>query len=172
MHGVEARWDVLYAGSNPQHFTDEVLPCQLRFVSQFGQDHKRYAGEFLLHVLDGVDLRAVTHEGRINHVSKKHVVTFSSSKVPKRQCNIPAVAFFTKASQGADMLVLSRKKAESIVINDEIIITVVEIRGDKVRLGIQAPREVPVHRSEVYDAIKAHNETSGFTEPEPPVTKK
>ena len=52
------------------------------------------------------------------------------------------------------MLVLSRKKNESIVINDDITIVVVEIRGDKVRLGVEAPREVPVHRREVYDAIK------------------
>ena len=54
------------------------------------------------------------------------------------------------------MLVLSRKKNESIVIDDTIIITMVEIRGDKVRLGIQAPKEVPVHRSEVHAAI--HNQ--------------
>lgn len=53
------------------------------------------------------------------------------------------------------MLVLSRKKNESIVIDDNIVITVVEIRGDKVRLGIQAPKEVPVHRSEVHAAIHA-----------------
>jgi carbon storage regulator len=53
------------------------------------------------------------------------------------------------------MLVLSRKKNESIVINNDITVTVVEIRGDKVRLGIVAPKEVPVHRQEVYDAI--HN---------------
>ena len=52
------------------------------------------------------------------------------------------------------MLVLSRKKNESIVINDDIRVVVVEIRGDKVRLGIEAPKEVPVHRREVYDAIK------------------
>lgn len=52
------------------------------------------------------------------------------------------------------MLVLSRKKNESIVINDDIKIVVVEIRGDKVRLGVEAPKEVPVHRREVYDAIK------------------
>jgi carbon storage regulator len=53
------------------------------------------------------------------------------------------------------MLVLSRKKNESIVIDDNIVVTVVEIRGDKVRLGIQAPKEVPVHRSEVHAAIHA-----------------
>jgi carbon storage regulator len=51
------------------------------------------------------------------------------------------------------MLVLSSKKNESIVINNDITVTVVEIRGDKVRLGIVAPKEVPVHRQEVYDAI-------------------
>ena len=52
------------------------------------------------------------------------------------------------------MLVLSRKKNESIVINNEITIVVAEIRGDKVRLGVEAPKEVPVHRREVFDAIK------------------
>jgi carbon storage regulator len=51
------------------------------------------------------------------------------------------------------MLVLSRKKNESIVINNDVVITVVEIRGDKVRLGIVAPKDVPVHREEVYEAI-------------------
>ncbi|HEY2787696.1 MAG TPA: carbon storage regulator CsrA [Fimbriiglobus sp.] len=51
------------------------------------------------------------------------------------------------------MLVLSRKKNESIVINNDVVITVVEIRGDKVRLGIVAPKEVPVHREEVYEQI-------------------
>jgi len=51
------------------------------------------------------------------------------------------------------MLVLSRKKNESIVINSDITITVVEIRGDKVRLGIEAPKDIPVHRREVKDAI-------------------
>ena len=54
------------------------------------------------------------------------------------------------------MLVLSRKKNESIVINDNITIVVVEIRGDKVRLGVEAPKEVPVHRREVYEAIREH----------------
>jgi carbon storage regulator CsrA len=52
------------------------------------------------------------------------------------------------------MLVISRKKNDSIVVNDDIVITVVEIRGDKVRLGIVAPKEAPVHRGEVYDAIR------------------
>jgi carbon storage regulator len=51
------------------------------------------------------------------------------------------------------MLVITRKKNETIVINDDITITVVEIRGDKVRLGIVAPREATVHRKEVYEAI-------------------
>lgn len=51
------------------------------------------------------------------------------------------------------MLVLTRKKDQSIVINNDIKIVVVEIRGDKVRLGIEAPKEVPVHRHEVFDAI-------------------
>jgi carbon storage regulator len=52
------------------------------------------------------------------------------------------------------MLVLSRKKNESIVIDGAVKITIVEVRGDKVRLGIEAPREVPIHRSEVYEAIR------------------
>ena len=52
------------------------------------------------------------------------------------------------------MLVLSRKKNESIVINNDITIVVVDIRGDKVRLGVEAPKEVPVHRREVFDLIK------------------
>jgi carbon storage regulator len=63
------------------------------------------------------------------------------------------------------MLVLSRKKNESIVINNDITVTVVEIRGDKVRLGIVAPKEVPVHRQEVYDAI--HGSKGGTTPPGP-----
>lgn len=61
------------------------------------------------------------------------------------------------------MLVLSRKKNESIVINNDITIVVVEIRGDKVRLGVEAPREVPVHRREVYDAIQRNQQQSDDT---------
>ncbi len=59
------------------------------------------------------------------------------------------------------MLVLSRKKNESIVINNDITIVVVEIRGDKVRLGVEAPKEVPVHRREVYEAIKRNEQAEG-----------
>jgi len=59
------------------------------------------------------------------------------------------------------MLVLSRKKNESIVINNDITIVVVEIRGDKVRLGVEAPKEVPVHRREVYDAIRRNDVSIG-----------
>ena len=55
------------------------------------------------------------------------------------------------------MLVLSRRRDERIVINDNIVITVVDIRGDKVRLGIEAPADMPVHRHEVYEAIRRHN---------------
>ena len=56
------------------------------------------------------------------------------------------------------MLVLSRKKNESIVINNDTTITVVEIRGDKVRLGFVAPKEVPIHRQEVW--LQIHKETA------------
>lgn len=74
------------------------------------------------------------------------------------------------------MLVLSRQRDESIIIGDNIVITVVDIRGDKVRLGIDAPTEIPVHRQEVYEAIQRENmkatkmqprDTQGLT-PKPP----
>jgi carbon storage regulator len=52
------------------------------------------------------------------------------------------------------MLVLSRHRDESIMIGDDIVVTVVDIRGDKVRLGIEAPTQIPVHRQEIYDAIQ------------------
>ena len=52
------------------------------------------------------------------------------------------------------MLVLSRQKDESIMIGDDVKITIVDVRGDKVRLGITAPKHIPVHREEVYDAIQ------------------
>ena len=55
------------------------------------------------------------------------------------------------------MLVLSRHRDESIMIGDEIVVTIVDIRGDKVRLGIDAPQDIPVHRQEVYEAIQREN---------------
>jgi carbon storage regulator len=66
------------------------------------------------------------------------------------------------------MLVLSRKKNESIVINNDITIVVVEIRGDKVRLGVEAPKEVPVHRREVYDAIQRNSRAGADATPGTP----
>ena len=59
------------------------------------------------------------------------------------------------------MLVLSRKINESVVINGEIVVTVVEIRDDKVRLGIEAPPQVSVHRREVFDNIRREESSSG-----------
>ncbi len=64
------------------------------------------------------------------------------------------------------MLVLSRQKDETIMIGDDIQITIVDIRGDKVRLGITAPSEVPVHRKEVYDAIRRENLAAANMRPE------
>ena len=58
------------------------------------------------------------------------------------------------------MLVLSRQSDETIVIGDNIRVTIVEVRGDKVRIGIEAPRDVSVHRQEIYDAIR-HDAQSG-----------
>lgn len=60
------------------------------------------------------------------------------------------------------MLVLSRQRDETIMIGDEIEITVVDIRGDKVRLGINAPARIAVHRKEVYDAIRKENEQAAL----------
>ena len=68
------------------------------------------------------------------------------------------------------MLVLSRKKNESIIINDDITIVVVEIRGDKVRLGVEAPKEIPVHRNEVYEAIRRNQEAGEQAAVEPDTT--
>jgi len=73
------------------------------------------------------------------------------------------------------MLVLSRQRDESIIIADNIKITIVDIRGDKVRLGIDAPKEIPVHRQEVFDAIQRENDQGNAaatpTPPEEPVAQ-
>ena len=63
------------------------------------------------------------------------------------------------------MLVLSRHRDESIMIGDDVVITIVDIRGDKVRLGIEAPQHIPVHRQEVYEAIKRENQKAGHIQP-------
>ncbi len=63
------------------------------------------------------------------------------------------------------MLVLSRHRDESIMIGDDVVVTIVDIRGDKVRLGIEAPQSIPVHRQEVYDAIQRENRRSSQTSP-------
>jgi len=63
------------------------------------------------------------------------------------------------------MLVLSRQRDESIIIGDNIVVTIVDIRGDKVRLGINAPTEIPVHRQEVYEAIQRENLRSARLDP-------
>ena len=64
------------------------------------------------------------------------------------------------------MLVLSRQRDETIMIGDNIEVTVVDIRGDKVRLGINAPKEIAVHRKEVYDAIRRENKAAAQVKPE------
>ena len=63
------------------------------------------------------------------------------------------------------MLVLSRHRDESIMIGDDVVVTIVDIRGDKVRLGIEAPNDSPVHRQEVYEAIKRENRKASHIQP-------
>lgn len=62
------------------------------------------------------------------------------------------------------MLVLSRQLDESIMIGDDIVLTIVDIRGDKVRIGIAAPTDIPVHRQEVYETIQRENMEAAFVE--------
>ena len=64
------------------------------------------------------------------------------------------------------MLVLSRQRDESIIIGDNVVVTVVDVRGDKVKLGIEAPIEVSVHRREVYEAIRRENQQAAKLRPE------
>ncbi len=63
------------------------------------------------------------------------------------------------------MLVLSRQRDESIIIGENIVVTIVDIRGDKVRLGIEAPTEIPVHRREVFEAIQRENVQASRVQP-------
>lgn len=62
------------------------------------------------------------------------------------------------------MLALTRKKGESLVLNNNVEVTVLEIRGDQVKLGVKAPREVPVYRKEVYLQIQKENEAAASVE--------
>lgn len=64
------------------------------------------------------------------------------------------------------MLVLSRTRDESIIIGDNVVVTVVDVRGDKVKLGIEAPQDVSVHRREVYEAIRRENQQAAKLRPE------
>lgn len=61
------------------------------------------------------------------------------------------------------MLLLTRKKGEAILIGDEIKITVIELLGDKVRIGIEAPRDMSVYREEIYLSIKEENQQAAFS---------
>ncbi len=70
------------------------------------------------------------------------------------------------------MLVLSRQKDQSIIIGDNIEITIVDVRGDKVRLGITAPKDVPVHRREIYEAIQREKKEQAEQEKPPSEEKK
>src|SRR5436190_22172528 len=70
------------------------------------------------------------------------------------------------AGRSQRMLVLSRQRDETIMIGDDIEVTVVDIRGDKVRLGINAPKSISVHRKEVYDAIRRENREAAQVKPE------
>ena len=63
------------------------------------------------------------------------------------------------------MIVIPRKKGESVVINDDIILTVIEIKGDKVRLGVEHPKGATVHRREVYKAIRRQEQRQGMVIP-------
>jgi carbon storage regulator len=63
------------------------------------------------------------------------------------------------------MLILSRKANEKIMIGDDIAVTIIEIRGDQIRIGVDAPKSVKVYRQEVFDAIKAENQAAVHAEP-------
>jgi carbon storage regulator len=71
-----------------------------------------------------------------------------------------------KIQPEAAMLVLSRQRDQSVMIADDIEVRVVDVRGDKVRLGFNAPRDIPVHRKEVYDAIRRENFAAAQVKPE------
>ncbi len=63
-----------------------------------------------------------------------------------------------------NVLALSRKKGESIIINNNIEITILEIKGDQIKIGINAPKSVPIYRKEIYGQIQEENKVSGITQ--------
>ncbi len=69
------------------------------------------------------------------------------------------------------MIVIPRKKGESVVLGDDIILTVIEIKGDKVRLGVEHPKDVTVHRAEVYEAICCREQERTMVMPSTPQTE-
>jgi carbon storage regulator len=78
-----------------------------------------------------------------------------SSGIQHRAVAGTIVRYFSHFSmEWKTMLVLTRQLDESIIIGNDIVVTIIDVRGDKVRLGIEAPKEVPVHRSEIYEAIQ------------------
>jgi carbon storage regulator len=85
---------------------------------------------------------------------------------PAAVAKVAAVNEAESAGRSLNMLVLSRQRDETIMIGDNIEVTVVDIRGDKVRLGINAPKEISVHRKEVYDAIRRENKAAAQVKPE------
>ena len=64
------------------------------------------------------------------------------------------------------MLILTRRSGESVMVGDDVVITVFEVRGDSVRIGIQAPRSVAVHREEVYKELQAANKQAASPDEE------
>jgi carbon storage regulator len=99
------------------------------------------------------------HQGARTRAAIRAVPSRKTDRRPRR----PDAPF---TQEGANMLVLSRQRDETIMIGDDIEVTVVDIRGDKVRLGITAPKEISVHRKEVYDAIRRENREAARVKPE------
>ena len=90
-----------------------------------------------------------------SELRRQHAQRRIGAKIPHR----------ANSREETQMLVLSRQRDESIIIGDNIVVTIVDIRGDKVRLGINAPTEIPVHRQEVYEAIQRENLRATRIEP-------
>lgn len=92
--------------------------------------------------------------------------TFDSSRAANRDGGEGNAEVGGAVRVESSMLVLARQRDETIMIGDQIEVTVVDIRGDKVRLGINAPKDIAVHRKEVYDAIRRENQLAAQMRPE------